>query len=158
MKPWEVMQARKAQVDEPKKARKARKKKAPTPTGSIDPGEEIRVIIEGCPVPKQRPRAGKGGRMYTPKKTRKYERLVADMARLAYGGDPVDHDVEVRMAIFWPDRRRRDLDNTVKSILDGFNGVIYVDDYFVQRLVVERYIDRERPRAEVVIVAVEVES
>lgn len=141
MKPWEVMQARKQRAtgETPQEEPPA-------------PGTQIKIVIEGCPVPKQRPRVGKGGRVYTPKKTRKYEKRVGELAGSLYRFRPVDHDVEIHMAIFWPDRRRRDLDNTVKSILDGMNKVVYADDYFVQRLVVERYIDRENPRAEVTVI------
>lgn len=44
------------------------------------------VNIPGQPVPKGRPRFTKGGFAYTPDKTRKYEKLVASLAKTAMAG------------------------------------------------------------------------
>lgn len=41
------------------------------------------VNIPGQPVPKGRPRFTRGGFAYTPDKTRKYEKLVAGLAKAA---------------------------------------------------------------------------
>ena len=46
------------------------------------------VNIPGQPVPKGRPRFTKGGFAYTPDKTRKYEKLVASLAKTAMAGRP----------------------------------------------------------------------
>ena len=52
-----------------------------------------------------------------------------------------------------PDRRKRDVRNYVKVIMDGMQNVVYADDYQVWRDVVERCEpDRENPRVEVTIV------
>lgn len=44
------------------------------------------VNIPGQPVPKGRPRFTRGGFAYTPDKTRKYEKLVAGLAKTAMAG------------------------------------------------------------------------
>lgn len=46
------------------------------------------VNIPGQPVPKGRPRFTRGGFAYTPDKTRKYEKLVAGLAKTAMAGRP----------------------------------------------------------------------
>lgn len=46
------------------------------------------VNIPGPPVPKGRPRFTRGGFAYTPDKTRKYEKLVAGLAKTAMAGRP----------------------------------------------------------------------
>lgn len=46
------------------------------------------VNIPGPPVPKGRPRFTRGGFAYTPDKTRKYEKLVASLAKTAMAGRP----------------------------------------------------------------------
>lgn len=46
------------------------------------------VNIPGQPVPKGRPRFTRGGFAYTPEKTRKYEKLVAGLAKTAMAGRP----------------------------------------------------------------------
>ena len=106
-------------------------------------------FIPGDPVAKGRPRAASIGgkaRLYTPKKTEKYENLV----RLACGdaiSRPVSIPCYVRaVAVLpvpqsWSKKRteaairgdelptkRPDLDNYLKAILDGMNGVAFADD------------------------------
>ena len=138
------------------------------------PARAVRFDVLGKPVPKARPRMGKGGRIYTPRTTADYEAHVmrtallcasgagigkaqpvgkADGARFAYFGGPV----EVELAVFFPDRRRRDLDNAAKSVLDGLQlgrrkgTALLADDDQVVRLVVTKAVDRERPRVEVTV-------
>lgn len=118
--------------------------------------------VEGKAVGKGRPRvstiAGRP-RLYTPAKTVAWEQLVADAARTAMGShEPVEGPVSVRIAIdvqipvSWSKGRRTaaelqqvrpgkpDLDNVAKAILDALNGICYVDDKQVVRLVaLKRY-------------------
>lgn len=118
----------------------------------------IAFTIPGKAQPKERPRVGKNGHIFTPRTTEKYERWVADCYRSAAGlrgfGEGVACSVTLR--IFWPDRRRRDLDNGVKSVLDGLNGVAFADDSQVAELHVFRGLDRARPRVEVELRALRV--
>lgn len=134
--------------------------------------KELRFTVPGPPQPKQRARRGKGGRFYTPKATRAYEERVRVIAWRAAGWEqPVPcrdwiqrkdpwlttpEPVAVEVAVFWPDARRRDADNVVKSICDGLqnkwpaDGVI-ADDSQVREFKVTTAIDRENPRVEVVV-------
>lgn len=104
----------------------------------------ITFTIPGQPVPKGRPRFW-GGRAVTPKRTREYEARVKSYARLAMAehgtlDGPIRAEV---VAVFRRPKRllrkkdpagrmwhagSEDLDNVVKSTLDGINGTIYVDD------------------------------
>lgn len=104
----------------------------------------LAFIVSGKPVPKQRPRMTRYGAVYTPIQTTRYERLVAQSARAAGArpaAGPVAVEMEIRFPIpkSWPKRRREaadgqphtqrpDLDNLVKSVLDGLNGVAFSDD------------------------------
>ena len=103
--------------------------------------------VEGDPVGKQRPRFSRG-RTYTPKKTVDYEKQIADKARSAMGSsEPLKTALEafiyVRLPVpkSYPKKRaeaclsgsewpckKPDLDNIVKSYMDGMNGIVYVDD------------------------------
>jgi Holliday junction resolvase RusA-like endonuclease len=42
-------------------------------------------------------------------------------------------------------------DNCAKSICDALNGIVYLDDSQIVELIIRRYVDRERPRAEVTV-------
>jgi crossover junction endodeoxyribonuclease RusA len=99
----------------------------------------IKLTIPGRPVPKARPRLGVHGRkayVYTPPQTKEYEKLVGWVARCA-GCKPSGEPVAVVLDIYV--RRRMDVDNVAKSILDGLTGVAYEDDDQVVELVVRKH-------------------
>jgi Holliday junction resolvase RusA-like endonuclease len=105
------------------------------------------VLIPGPPVPKARPRFV-NGRTYTPKRTRDYEAHVAACARAACFRDRwrcVDGELHVELHVTFPDRRRRDLDNAAKAVLDALNGIVWRDDSQIARLLVERAYDPAAP-------------
>lgn len=135
----------------------------------------IMFSVPGAPVAKARARAttiGGAARLYTPGKTREYERQVAQAARVAMcKAPPLDRAVAVSLDIMlpvpasWSKARRADAlaghvqptsrpdtDNYAKAVLDGCNGVVWVDDAQVVRMTAQkRY--AEMPG---IVVAVEV--
>ncbi len=114
----------------------------------------ITFTIPGHPVPKQRPRLGYKGRrayIYTPEETRRYEEKVHLLAKAATDG-PLKVPVVVRLKVYLGPRKRKgpDLDNIVKSILDGMNGAIFEDDRQVYQIYAELVQDgEERVQVEV---------
>ena len=102
------------------------------------------IEIPGKPQPKQRPRLGYGGKAYTPEPTQAFEKRVKHHAKMA-GATPVSGPVHVDITSVFsmpkslakyrkaaldgqPHTNRPDLDNLVKSVLDGLNGVAFDDD------------------------------
>lgn len=110
-------------------------------------------VVQGAPVGKGRPRiTTRSGfaRAFTPERTRNYESQVAEAARLAMAKDgqatisgPVSVFIKANFAIpaSYTKKKRAlcaqgairptvkpDIDNIVKAILDGMNGVVYEDD------------------------------
>ena len=104
-------------------------------------------VIEGRPLPNERPRHTRYGTTYTPKKTQDYEALVA--ASFLSSGDKKYLDgellnVDMRFYFKVPKNytrkqreelmdnpyygKRPDMDNLEKAVLDGLNGVAYADD------------------------------
>jgi len=116
----------------------------------------IVFTIPGKPVPKQRARAGAGGRFYTPGPTRKYERAVhlcALDARQKYMAEhgfrhawPLDARYSIEALATWGDARPRDLDNLLKSLCDGGNGVLWKDDSQIDRKTISRTLPEKAPR------------
>jgi Holliday junction resolvase RusA-like endonuclease len=119
----------------------------------------LTFVVPGKPQGKQRARRGRGGQWYTPKETVVYERAVSNsaMVAIAAGGFKVRYPgpVEVEVYCYFPDARRRDADNALKSVLDGMHGVVYYDDTQVVRATVEKCIDGQRPRTVVVVTYLE---
>ena len=124
----------------------------------------IKFSVGGRAVAKERPRLGNGG-FYTPTKTKNYERLVARIFQ-KHGFDMINGYVGARIKIYmsvpkskpkklWIDNIKwskqncldgkirptshGDIDNIVKSVLDGLNGVAFQDDCLVQELHAEKW-------------------
>jgi Holliday junction resolvase RusA-like endonuclease len=107
--------------------------------------------VEGTPVPKGRPRFSRRGSFvstYTPKTTADYEAKVSEAARKAMGSsEPLEGPLAAYIYITLPvpasytkkrtadclsgDERptkKSDIDNFCKSIFDGMNEIVFVDD------------------------------
>lgn len=70
-------------------------------------------------------------------------------ARSQWRSQPLKGDVEVNISFFHGDKRKRDVDNYNKLILDALSGIIYDDDKQIQRLLIEKYYDKDHPRIEI---------
>lgn len=91
------------------------------------PGE-FTLLLPGDPVAKGRPRVYQGHAI-TPRRTVNAEnRLYMEFRRKYPDATPLEGPVRVE-AEFWMARRGKpDLDNLLKLVLDGLNGVAYRDD------------------------------
>ena len=122
----------------------------------------LAVRLVGAPVPKGRARHG-NGRTFTPEQTRSFEAGVALQVRAAMRGRaPILGLVGARIHYVLPDRTA-DLDNLVKSTLDGASllkaprkgavpmGRAIRNDKQVRQLVVTEQIDKANPHTVLVI-------
>ena len=121
---------------------------------------KVVFIIPGPAQAKQRPRINRNtGRVYTPGATSKYEKLVKE----SYGDNPcfknqfISVKITFKMAIpksYSKKKReqalnkeifptRADIDNYIKSILDGLNGVCWEDDRYIYSITAEKIFAEE---------------
>jgi len=79
-----------------------------------------------------------GGRPLISREGRAYRRKVCSiLARI--GVEPMDGELAIEIVIYPPDRRRRDVDNVLKSLLDSLEkGGAYHNDSQIKRLLIER--------------------
>jgi len=113
-----------------------------------------RFVIPGKPFAKQRPRATRQGRVYTPAETVSFERQVGQIAAQHFP-EPLAGPVSVTIrATFEPPKswskrktaehingphcQRPDLDNCAKAILDGLNRIAWADDGQVAEVTVSK--------------------
>lgn len=99
----------------------------------------VTFVVPGAPVSKGRPRVGARG-TYTPARTKEYEdKVAAEYLRVThrYNREP-EGRYALDLTIKVSSRRRQDLDNVIKSVMDGLNGVAYADDSQVDRISVSR--------------------
>lgn len=64
--------------------------------------------------------------------------------------EPLVGSVAVSIAVYRP-QKRGDIDNVLKCLLDALNGILWLDDSQIVRLLIERYDDKANPRAVVVV-------
>ena len=120
--------------------------------------QQITFAVLGPPKPKDRPRFS--GHAYTTKKTREYEKMVQAAAMVALGTWRKENNgvhwtgvgrYSLIVFFFFDDRRKRDLDNCIKSISDALNGMLYDDDHQIDELYAVRDYDKRSPRAVVTV-------
>jgi crossover junction endodeoxyribonuclease RusA len=111
----------------------------------------ISFVVRGRAVPKQRAKVGKGN-VYTPDETRNYEEYVGWCAKSG-GCERLSGNVGVEMVVYRVGKIG-DLDNIIKAVCDGMNGICYKDDRQIKKIsaeiiVVKREIEE---RVEVLVV------
>jgi len=83
-----------------------------------------------------------GPRTLISRQGRMYRRHVAAAVRLMENreeGLPLTGPLSVEVSLYPPDRRRRDLDNALKALLDALQHAgVYTDDSLIERLSVEK--------------------
>ena len=110
----------------------------------------MELVIPGQPKPKQRPRQGKSGRFYTPLSTKAHERRIAWFAR-AKMLHPLTGPVALKAVFYRQSETACDVDNLLKALMDGLQGIAYENDSQVEHVEGIKRIDRKNPRTEVEI-------
>ena len=105
----------------------------------------IVLTVPGEPVPKARARRSAAGGWYTPKETRDAEAAIAITVKAAMSRHGITLDdtsrFSVALAFYVTTKKRHDIDNLAKLVLDACNGIVWKDDSQVDRLLVERHYD-----------------
>lgn len=119
-----------------------------------------KFIVEGLPVPKGRPRVFRHMTI-TPKKTKEHEFLIAECFKLRCPHwNITDKKVFVSVEFHFkpakstPKKRlltllgefcdnHKDIDNLIKTVLDGLNNIAYLDDKQVVKICASKHWSNE---------------
>ncbi len=92
---------------------------------------EIELFLSKLPVPKSnRYIRRKGGKVFKPPRVVNWEARAIWELREQYNGEPIDYEISVDIVLILPNRRKRDIDNMLKSLWDVMEkaGVIKNDN------------------------------
>lgn len=73
-------------------------------------------------------------------------------ARSQYRGKPLIGPLKLQIGFWWPDRRKHDLDNGLKLLLDSMTGILWDDDSQIREMGLSKATDKENPRIEIEVV------
>jgi Holliday junction resolvase RusA-like endonuclease len=114
------------------------------------------VVVPGNPVAHQRPRVTRSGHTYTPAPTVEYKKMVATYVQSAAVRRLAGSAYGVQARFYRSNRQRVDVDNLLKSILDGSTQAgIWKDDSEVMEIAARLFRADPNPRAEFVIYILE---
>jgi len=86
--------------------------------------------------------------MYVPADIKKYAEGLSITARSAMN-EPITGPVRIDVNAYFGTCRRKDIQNTLKSLLDALNNIVYEDDSQIVELHAYKHLDKENPRVEV---------
>lgn len=110
----------------------------------------INFIVYGNTVSKSNSYRIAGNRLYKTQAVKDWELLIKQSASVTKPQNWMHtQSYNVSVKIFWPNKRRKDIDNISKSLLDSMAGILYEDDSQVQELHLYRGFDKQNPRIEV---------
>jgi crossover junction endodeoxyribonuclease RusA len=93
----------------------------------------------------------RSARAYTPETTKQFQESIGWLLRSAKVVRNNVDDLGVHAVFYVSTFQRRDLDNLIKSLLDGCNGVAWHDDQQVTRLTSDLVRDSDDPHIELMI-------
>jgi Holliday junction resolvase RusA-like endonuclease len=113
--------------------------------------KRVRIVIEGAPVPKARPRSVRPGVFYTPTKTREAEKRIAELVE--ENGVTFPPEAVLSVWIWFHEKRARaDVDNLAKLVLDGLEkGGLFTNDKQIATLHIERHAVPSEDEAKTVV-------
>ena len=130
----------------------------------------IKLTFDFPPVAQARPRAtrfGRGIRLYDLEQVHVYKAQLAESAQFMYHGEPLTGPLKVELWFYRPVQKslskkerslrltgahrptvKSDVDNYIKSTLDGLNGLLREDDRQIVDIIAHKYYS-DQPRIEI---------
>ena|ERR1700743_329640 len=91
-----------------------------------------------------------GCRRYMTERGRRNEETLSWEARSQFRGKPLEGPLKADIALYWPDRRKHDVDN-IKALLDACTGILWLDDGQIVDLHITKAFDKVSPRVEMTV-------
>jgi crossover junction endodeoxyribonuclease RusA len=116
----------------------------------------IRITLPLPPTVNHYQRNASATQRYTTAEGKRFKQAAARIASQHRRGIPINARLALRAVLYFPDKRRCDLDNRVKPLQDALSAGMGFDDWQIDRLeVIRGEPDKQRPRCEVEIFVIE---
>ena len=77
---------------------------------------------------------------YKSKRGKIFENLACDELKKQFRCKPLANSLKVRIRLYFKDKRKRDIDNYNKAILDSMTEIVYEDDSQIEELNVKKMV------------------
>lgn len=110
----------------------------------------MELILKGNPKSTQHvykiTSRGKFATMYMSAEGKALKEDYQWQAKSQWKGKLITGDIDLRVELFFGDKRVRDIDNYNKLILDALTGIVWEDDSQIQSLLIVKNYDKKNPR------------
>lgn len=115
----------------------------------------MKIILEGAPESTNhlyRSVCSKGRAMvYMSQEGRALKEKYQWAVRAQWRRPSFDGGFIIEVRLYFPDKRRRDIDNYHKIALDSMKGIVFHDDCQIAEMTTKKMIDEKNPRIEIYI-------
>lgn len=63
----------------------------------------------------------------------------------------ITESLELDIKLYFGTKRKSDIDNYNKLLLDAMTGIVFEDDHLINKMTLEKFYDKEDPRIEVIV-------
>lgn len=112
----------------------------------------MKIIIEGDPHPMARPRVVNGHVYYLSRDVEWRELIRWTLQNCKQYEGALKVKVKFYRKLPPTSRNYGDVDNLLKGLFDGMNGIVFADDSQIVKVEAAKYQDKERPRCEVEVI------
>lgn len=107
------------------------------------------IVLQGNPISTNHIYKRHGHIIYMCKEGKMKKEEYQWQAKTQWKECPIAGPVEVEIRLFFCNKLRRDIDNWHKILLDSLTGIVWEDDCQIQRMTVQKFIDKDNPRIEI---------
>lgn len=94
---------------------------------------------------------GRFGKLYMIAEGKQLKKQYQSEIEAQWNKEIITGDCSIKIDLFFQDKRKRDIDNFNKLILDSLENIVLENDNQIQELNIRKFYDKENPRIEIEI-------
>lgn len=109
------------------------------------------ITLSGNPISTNQIYRRHGHIIYMSKEGKRLKQSYQWEAKAQWRGPPLTDKVAVDIKLYFKNNLRRDIDNWNKILFDSLTGIVWVDDKQIEKMSIQKLIDKSCPRIEITI-------